>query len=66
MVPYLQIAKNSAEDINTNMNALVKTLGSMQLPLQDLDEHLDTIQDGVSRTEDNLPGLESALMQVIT
>ena len=50
MVPYLQIAKNSAEDINTNMNALVKTLGSMQLPLQDLDEHLDTIQDGVSRT----------------
>ena len=66
MVPYLQIAQNSAKDINDNMNALVKTLGSMQLPLQDLDEHLDTIQSGVSRTEDNLPGLESSLMQVIT
>lgn len=66
MVPYLQTAKDSAQDIHNNLNDLVKTLGSMQIPLQDLDEHLDTVQNGVTRTEDNLPGLESALMQVIT
>lgn len=66
MVPYLQIAKNGAEDIHANLNEMVKTLNGMQVPLQDLDEHLDTIQTGVSRTEDILPGLESSLMQVIT
>lgn len=66
MVPYLQTTKDGAEEINTNLNDLVKTLGKLQLPLQDLDEHLDTIQNGVDRTRDILPNLENSLMQVIT
>lgn len=66
MVPYLQTAKDGAEDINTNLNDLVKTLSKLQVPLQDLDEHLDTIQNGVERTRDILPNMENSLMEVIS
>lgn len=66
MVPYLQTAKASAEDIHRDMDALMRTVGSLEVPLQDIDEHLDTIQNGMGRTEDVIPALEEALIQVIT
>ena len=66
MVPYFQTARDSARDIQQNLTDLVGTLGRMQTPLQDLDEDLDHVQRGLSRTEDVLPGLESSLMDVIT
>lgn len=66
MVPYFQAARDSARDIQQNLTDLVGTLGRMQTPLQDLDEDLDHVQRGLSRTEDVLPGLESSLMDVIT
>lgn len=66
MVPYLQTAKSGAEDIHQNLNGLVNTLGSFQVPLQELDDYLDTIQEGVIGTADAIPGFTSSLMQVIT
>ncbi len=66
MVPYLQTAKESAEDIHRDMDALMHTVSSLEVPLQEIDEHLDTIQNGMERTEDVIPALEESLIQVIT
>lgn len=65
LVPYFQTAKDSAQDIQQNLTDMMGTLGQMQVPLQDLDEDLDQVQRGLGRTADDLPGLESSLMEVI-